>query len=50
MLRFTPSASTDLAAWYTLMIENSYQWANDGWGGHIVVSHPPSLLAVRLLV
>ncbi|RPD55527.1 FAD-binding domain-containing protein [Lentinus tigrinus ALCF2SS1-7] len=36
VLSFTASNSTDLAAWYSLLIDNSYQWANDGWGGHIV--------------
>ncbi|RPD55526.1 FAD-binding domain-containing protein [Lentinus tigrinus ALCF2SS1-7] len=47
VLRFAPSASTDLAAWYSLMVENSYQWANDGWGGHIV---GPSLIHVTPLL
>ncbi|KAI0707571.1 FAD-binding domain-containing protein [Cerioporus squamosus] len=47
VLKFTPSASTDLAAWYTLMADNSYQWANDGWGGHIV---GPSLIHVTPLL
>ena len=29
------------------MIENSYQWANDGWGGHIVVCLSPFWPRVR---
>ncbi|RDX48015.1 FAD-binding domain-containing protein [Lentinus brumalis] len=41
IISFTPSASTDLAAWYSLMVDNSYKWANEGWGGHI---EGPSLI------
>ena len=37
ILKFTPKASTDIGAWYTLTVDNSLQWANEGWGGHIVV-------------
>ncbi|KAI0707570.1 FAD-binding domain-containing protein [Cerioporus squamosus] len=47
VLSFTPSASTDIAAWYSLMVDNSYQWANEGWGGHIV---GPSLIHVTPLL
>ncbi|KAI0712970.1 FAD-binding domain-containing protein [Cerioporus squamosus] len=47
VLTFTPSASTDLAAWYSLMVDNSYRWANDGWGGHIV---GPTLVHVTPLL
>ncbi|TFK78272.1 hypothetical protein K466DRAFT_570941, partial [Polyporus arcularius HHB13444] len=47
VLKFTPSASTDLAAWYSLMVDNSYKWANEGWGGHIV---GPTLIHVTPLL
>ncbi|TFK90401.1 FAD-binding domain-containing protein [Polyporus arcularius HHB13444] len=47
VITFTSSASTDLAAWYSLMVDNSYKWANDGWGGHIV---GPSLIHVTPLL
>ncbi|PIL27745.1 hypothetical protein GSI_10898 [Ganoderma sinense ZZ0214-1] len=46
VLRFTPTGS-DLADWYSLLVNNSLQWANDGWGGHIV---GPSLIHVTPLL
>ncbi|EJF63609.1 FAD-binding domain-containing protein [Dichomitus squalens LYAD-421 SS1] len=45
-LKFTPTG-TDLADWYSLLVNNSLQWANDGWGGHIV---GPTLLHVTPLL
>ncbi|KAI0765219.1 FAD-binding domain-containing protein [Fomes fomentarius] len=47
VLKFTPQASTDIGAWYTLTVDNSLQWANDGWGGHIV---GPTLIHVTPLL
>ncbi|KAI0711522.1 FAD-binding domain-containing protein [Earliella scabrosa] len=47
ILRFTPKASTDLGAWYTLTVDHSLQWANEGWGGHIV---GPTLIHVTPLL
>ncbi|KAI0751340.1 FAD-binding domain-containing protein [Daedaleopsis nitida] len=47
VLKFTPRASTDIGAWYTLTVDNSLQWANDGWGGHIV---GPTLIHVTPLL
>lgn len=40
VLKFTPSASDDLAQWYSLMVNQSHGWAQAGWGGHIVVRLP----------
>ncbi|KAI0371373.1 FAD-binding domain-containing protein [Pilatotrama ljubarskyi] len=47
VLKFTPSASDDLAQWYTLLVNNSYAWANQGWGGHIA---GPTLIHVNPLL
>ncbi|KAI0777356.1 FAD-binding domain-containing protein [Trametes elegans] len=46
-LKFTPAASDDLAQWFSLMVNNSLQWANEGWGGHIV---GPTLIHVNPLI
>ena len=45
-LKFTPTR-IDLADWYSLLVKNSLQWANDGWSGHVVVSGF-SVLSFRL--
>ncbi|KAL7283964.1 hypothetical protein ACG7TL_001236 [Trametes sanguinea] len=34
-LSFTAANKTDLAEWYALTVNYSFQWANEGWGGHI---------------
>ncbi|EIW51643.1 FAD-binding domain-containing protein [Trametes versicolor FP-101664 SS1] len=47
VLRFTPSASDDLAEWYSLMVNQSHGWAQAGWGGHIV---GPTLVHVNPLL
>ncbi|KAH9849044.1 FAD-binding domain-containing protein [Lenzites betulinus] len=47
VLKFTPQASTDLADWYSLMVNESYAWAAQGWGGHIV---GPTLIHVNPLL
>ncbi|KAH9930523.1 FAD-binding domain-containing protein [Epithele typhae] len=44
VLKFTPKASTDIANWYELMVNESYHWAVEGWGGHIV---GPTLIHVN---
>ncbi|KAL7283963.1 hypothetical protein ACG7TL_001235 [Trametes sanguinea] len=47
VLNFTTQSTDDLAQWYTLMVNNSYRWANEGWGGHIF---GPSLIHVNPLL
>ncbi|KAI0777346.1 FAD-binding domain-containing protein [Trametes elegans] len=47
IIKFTPTASDDLAQWYSLTVNNSYQWANEAWGGHIV---GPTLIHVNPLL
>ncbi|CDO71163.1 hypothetical protein BN946_scf184845.g33, partial [Trametes cinnabarina] len=47
VLTFDPSAADDLAQWYALMVNQSYRWANEGWGGHIM---GPSLIHVNPLL
>jgi len=32
-IKFTPNATTG-TEWWSLLINNSLTWANDGWGGH----------------
>ncbi|CDO71164.1 hypothetical protein BN946_scf184845.g34 [Trametes cinnabarina] len=34
-LSFTSAGIDDLADWYALTVNQSYRWANEGWGGHI---------------
>ncbi|KAI0646623.1 FAD-binding domain-containing protein [Trametes meyenii] len=47
VMKFTPKASDDIAQWYSLLVNNSYQWAKDGWGGHIV---GPTIIHVNPLL
>ncbi|KAI0634750.1 FAD-binding domain-containing protein [Trametes polyzona] len=47
VLKFTPSGLDDLAEWYSLMVNQSYEWAKAGWGGHIV---GPTLVHVNPLL
>ncbi|KAI0824884.1 FAD-binding domain-containing protein [Trametes gibbosa] len=47
VLKFTPNASTDVADWYSLLVNESYAWAQQGWGGHIV---GPTLVHVNPLL
>ena len=31
------SNSSNLAQWYEIMINETYKWGTEGWGGHITV-------------
>ena len=32
-----PANTSNLAAWYALMVDNALRWGQEGWGGHITV-------------
>ncbi|KAI0938398.1 hypothetical protein AcW1_001860 [Taiwanofungus camphoratus] len=41
------SSSGNLAEWYSLMVNSTYEWGTQGWGGHIV---GPTLIYVNPLL